>query len=361
MKNVVLGGAIVWLLAAPAAPSGSAAGPGQAPGSVPEIVRRNVAAAGGEERLAAVRNLSFRSGENLYYLGADGAMKVVIQGLPPAVIAVILADRDGVRENQFGERIDPPAADRARYTLYAKLFGGCFTLRNLASALRFEGIRRFGAETFYRLSADIPPLTVEFDLDTTEGLLRQIALRGTNPDGSRSEEFFDLGPYRDYQGVRMPSSWFQSQVGGRGDLHEISEVGFNVPLDEDFFKTDAVNIGSVAVSPGSLSGCVLNFLDQGGSFVLVTNWTPAQAEQAGLKSGGKLALKVEDLESEAVYYARSSEIESADAYRPGARILSFDPERGNLLWILYFVPSAEETAAVKGKVKGLSPVAVRLR
>jgi len=329
--------------------------------SVADIVKRNVAAAGGEARLAAVRNLSFTAGGSAYYVTPAGMLKIVVQGLPPAVIEVILVERGLIRRNRLNEMIDTPDIEKTRFSLYAKLFGGCFTIGNFAADLRFEGTRRFGPETFYRLSAAVPPMTVEFDLDTAECLLRQVALRGTNPDGSRYEEFFDMGLYQDFQGVKMPSSWFRSLVGGRGNLSEVSDVSFDVPLDRDFFTTTAVNVGEVKVAAGALEGHILALLDQRGSFVLVTNWTPGQAEKAGLTSGANLALRIEDLEREAVFYAGSSEAESANAYQPGARIVTFDPQRGGTFWILFFVPSAEEAAAIKAKVKGLSPVSVRLR
>jgi hypothetical protein len=356
--------AIVWatllILAVPAAPFGLAR-PGQAAVSVSDILKRNVAAAGGEERLASLRNLSLTAGGNVFYVTPAGTMKVVVQGLPPAVIEVILVDRDLILRNRLNEMVETPDVEKARFALYAKLFGGCFTLRNFASALRFEGTRRFGPESFYRLSAALPPMTAEFDLDTAGCLLRQVALRGTNPDGSRYEEFFDMGPYRDFQGVKMPSSWFRSLVGGRGNLSEVSDVSFDVPLDRDFFTTTAVNAGEVKVAAGVLEGNILNLLDQGGSFVVVTNWTPGQAEKAGLTSGAGLTLRIGDLEREAVFFARANEADSANAWQSGARIMTFDPQRGNVLWIEFFMPSPEETAAIKEKIKGLGPVAVRLR
>lgn len=329
--------------------------------SVADIVKRNVAAAGGEARLALVRNLSFTAGGNDYYVTPAGTLKIVVQGLPPAVIEVILVERGLIRRNRLNEMIDTPDIEKARFALFAKLFGGCFTIRNFAADLRLEGIRRFGPETFYRLSAAVPPMTVEFDLDTSECLLRQVALRGTNPDGSRYEEFFDMGRYQDIQGVKIPSSWFRSLVGGRGNLSEISGVSFDVLLDKNFFTTTAVNAGEVKVAAGALEGQILALLDQRGSFVLVSNWTPGQAEKAGLTSGANLALRIEDLEREAVFYASSSEAESANAYQQGARIMTFDPQRGSTLWILFFAPSDEEAALVKAKVKGLSPMSVRLR
>jgi len=358
-KSIVIGAAVLFLSVSSAA--FIQAERTSVPESVADIVKRNVAAAGGEARLASIRNLSFTAGENAFYITPAGTMKIVVQGLPPAVIEVVLVDRGLIRRNRLNEMIETPDIEKARFALYAKLFGGCFTIRNFAADLRFEGTRRFGPETFYRLSAAVPPMTVEFDLDTAECLLRQVALRGTNPDGSRYEEFFDMGRYQDIQGVKMPSSWFRSLVGGRGNLSEISGVFFDVPLDKDFFATTAVNAGEVNVSAGVLEGNILALLDQRGSFVLVTNWTPGQAEKAGLTSGAGLVLRIEDLDREAVFYARSNEAESANAYQQGARIMTFDPQRGGTFWILFFAPSAEEAAAVKAKVKGLSPVSVRLR
>jgi hypothetical protein len=344
------------------------AGPGLVPlpaaGAADEaadVVKRNVAAAGGEARLAAVQSLSFTAGLNAFTATPSGRMKVVVRGLPPAVLEVTLVEPGRVVRNGLGGPAEVGDVERARLTFYARLFGGCFTLRNFAAGLRSEGPRRFGPQTFHRLRAEIPPMTAEFDVDTAEGLLRQVALRGTNPDGSRYEEFFDMGPYAEVAGVKMPSSWFRSTVGGRGSLSEFAGLAFDLPLEPDFFTKADINAGEVKVGPGSLEGAVLSLLDQGGSFVLLTNWTPEHAAGAGLASGAALRLRVEDLESDAVYFARANEIESANAYQPGARLLTFDPQRGGTLWILYFTPPQEEAAAVKARVKGLSPVAVRLR
>jgi hypothetical protein len=341
--------------------SALALGPAAAGDEAADIVKRNVAAAGGEARLASVRTLSFSAGGSVFTATPAGTMKVVVPGLPPAVIEVTLVEPGRVRRNRLDGEADISGVDKVRLTLYARLFGGCFTLRNFAAGLRYEGVRRFGPETFHRLGADLPPMTVEFDVGTADGLLRQVALRGANPDGSRYEEFFDMGPYLDVAGVMLPSSWFRSQVGGRGSLSEIAEAAFDAPLETDFFARADVNVGEAKAGAGALEGCVLNLLEERGGFVLVTNWTSGRAVEAGLASGESLTLTIGDLEREAVYYANAAEAAGAGAYKPGARIVTFDPQRGASLMALFYMPAPEEAAAVKAEVKGLSPIAVRKR
>lgn len=326
-----------------------------------DVVKRNLAAAGGEARLAAVRSLSFKAGSINYTATPAGTMKAVVEGLPPAVLEAVLVAPGRVVRRRPGGEAEVGELERARLTLYARLFGGGFTLRGFADGLRYDGLRRFGPESFHRVRAEIPPATVEFDLDTAEGLIRQVALRALNPDGSRYEEFFDFGPYQDVQGLRLPGSWFRSTVGGRGSLSEFSDFAFDAPLPPDFFERADINIGEAKVEAGRLEGRTLALLDQGRMHAVVTNWTPGQAAAAGLVSGDPLALIIEGLEYDAVFYASSAEAGAAGAFKPGTRILSYDPEQGETLWAAFLGPSPEDAAAIKKAVKGLSPVAVRKR
>jgi hypothetical protein len=230
----------------------------QADLSVKDIVEKNIQAAGGKEALSKVKNYSFKHGLRTYYMATSGLMKL-IDGKESVVTEVILVERDKVKRNCFNKITEMAGFVKSTYQCLAQLRGGLFTLANFKDLLEFKGQKNFGPKKHYMLTTDIGRLKVEFYLDADEFTLKRLVFKGFDQSRGKYEVNHDFGPYQEINGIKIPSSWYSSQVGTRGSNYGISDVKINPPLDEGFFSTIEVNVGEVKIAEGALSGNIIEF------------------------------------------------------------------------------------------------------
>ncbi len=297
--------------------------------SVKEIVEKNIQAAGGKEALAQVKNFSFQAGSRTYYLSSSGEMKIT-EGKKPVITEVILVDKEKARRNCFNILSEYEGMEKATYQIMAKLRSGLFTLAHFADQLKFQGSTTFGPKKHYMLTSKVDDLEVEFYLDPDDYSLKRVVMKGYDAENNKYEVNHDFGPYQETAGIRIPSSWFRSQVGTRGQLHEITDVKLNPALDKDFFSTLAVNVGEVGIAKGVLSGNVVEFTFQRGMLIIGTNWTEKCMQGAGFKAKDKLILQVNDREIEVDFYDASP---SRGEVGPGAKFIL--PNRRSENYLIY--------------------------
>lgn len=309
--------------------------------SVKEIVEKNIQAAGGKETLAQVKNFSFQAGSRTYYLSSSGEMKIT-EEKNPVITEVILVDKEKVRRNCFNNLSEFEGIEKATYQTMAKLRSGLFTLAHFEDQLKFQGSTTFGPQKHYMLTSKVNDLEVEFYLDTDDYTLKRVVMKGYDAQNNKYEVNHDFGPYLETAGIKIPSSWFQSQVGTRGQLHEITEVKINPALDKDFFSTLAVNVGEVGIAEGALNGNVVEFTFQRGMLMIGTNWTEKCMQNAGFKAKNKLILQIGDREIEIDFYESSP---SRDEIGPGAKFIFPNRQSENYLiylWSQEYQELAEE-------------------
>ncbi|NOR22198.1 MAG: hypothetical protein GQ476_05890, partial [Candidatus Aminicenantes bacterium] len=200
--------------------------------SVKDIVEKNIQAAGGPEALSEVKHYSFKHDLKTYYMATSGLMKLT-DGKEPVITEVILVEEDKVKRNCFNKVTELAGFMKSTYQCLTKLRCGLFTLINFKDQLEFKGLKSFGPKKHYMLTTDIGELKVEFYLDSDEFTLRRLVFRGFDQSRGKYEVNHDFGPYQEINGIKIPSSWFSSQVGTRGSNYGISDVKINPPLDED--------------------------------------------------------------------------------------------------------------------------------
>jgi len=323
----------------------------QADLSVKDIVEKNIQAAGGQEALSKVKNYSFKHGLRTYYMATSGLMKL-IDGKEPVITEVILVEGDKVKRNCFNKITEMEAFVKSTYQCLAQLRGGLFTLINFKDKLEFKGQKNFGPRKHYMLTTDIERLKVEFYLDADEFTLKRLVFKGFDQSRGKYEVNHDFGPYQEINGIKIPSSWYSSQVGRRGSNYGISDVKINPPLDKDFFSTIEVNVGEVKIGEGALSGNIIESSFRRNMLQMSTNWTDECIKGAGFKSKDKLILQMGDKEIEIDFY---ESFPPRETIGPGSKFLV--PNRRSENYIIYLI--SPEYKQLLEEIEPLLPIQVK--
>jgi len=323
--------------------------------SLKDIIQKNFEASGGREKLGQFRSLSFKTGNTRFVVAASGAIKLST-GKDPVVTEVILAKDGKVLRNSYNTIAEIPDPQKTVYLTLAKLYAGLFTLVKFEGDLKLEGLTAFGPEKFYQLTLAKPGAVVaSFFLGPEDFHLKRLLFRGKTAEGDIYEVSTDFGPFEPFEGFTMPLTWFSSQVGTRGTLAEVTEVQMNQPLSEDLFTKLDVNVGATEALPGQLKGNVLDFSSNRFGLSITTNWRKSDVEEAGFRTGDKLTLLVEGVESELVFYATSAEVPNQNELAQGARVMTF-PWFGET-YVLQFI--AVDTAPIESKLRPLTALEIR--
>ncbi len=320
-----------------------------------QILQRNLEASGGREKLNQVQNFSFETGNVRTVVSSASELKMMT-GKEPVVTELILVKGDKVQKNSYRLVTDVGEPEKTVYQTLGKLYAGLFSLLKFEGELKSEGMKSYGPEKLYHLSAAKPgPVQVDFFLRPDDYRLKRVVFRGLTPEGDKYEVSYDFPPFEDVEGMKLPSSWFVSQVGTRGNLIELAGAKINVPLAEDFFNRLEVNIGEVKVSEGRLQGNVLDWSSRFG-LTITTNWTPKDVEKAGLQTGDKLALVMDGAEYELVFYLTARELPPMNELARGARLMTMPPRGGRTYVIQFLGAGASEIMA---RLEPLTPIEVR--
>jgi phosphotransferase system IIB component len=320
--------------------------------TVNEIVEKNIQAAGGKENLAKVKNYSFKNGLTMYYMSTKGIMKQT-EGKEPIITEVILAGDSKVRRNYFNNVTEFTGLEKSTFQCLAQLRCGLFTLANFKDKLKFMGLKNFGPKKYYMLTTHMGGLEVEFYLDSDEFTLRRMVLNGFDPSQGKYEVNHDFGPYQDIEGVKIPSSWFGSQIGTtRGSSFLISDVKINQSLDENFFTKLDVNVGRAEVQKGALNGNVVEYIFRRGRLQIATNWTNEFVQKAGFQAGDKLILQIGGMDLEIDFYASRP---PRGTIKPGAKYMIPNFRGENYFIIL----GQKENEQLSEKLETLLPIRVK--
>ncbi len=325
--------------------------PAQANLSVKEIVEKNIQAAGGKEALSKVNNYSFRSGFRTYSMSNAGLMKLT-EGKEPIITEVILVEQDKVKRNSFNRITELTGFQKSTFQCLAQLRCGLFTLVNFKDQLEFKGLKSFGPKKHYMLTTKVGDLKIEFYLDSDEFTLKRLVFKGFDPSRGKYEVNHDFGPYQEINGLKIPSSWFSSQVGTRGRNYEISKVQINQILDKDFFSKLDVNVGEVKIAEGELSGNIIESSFQRSMLQVSTNWTNECIKGAGFKTEDKLILHISDQEIEIDFY---ESFPPRDKIGPGWKFMV--PNRGGENYLIYLI--SPEYKQLEEKLESLLPIRVK--
>ena len=318
-----------------------------------KIVEENIKAAGGAENLLKVKNFSFKYGSTTYYMSSDGQMKLT-QGKDAIITEVILVDQDGAKRNCFNNITELTGHQKSTYQGLAKLRCGLFTLSHFKGQLEFEGLKRFGPKEHYLLTTHIGDLDVEFYLDPEEYTIKRLVFKGFDPSEGTYEVNHDFGPYQEINGVNIPSSWFDSQVGARGRTYEVGDVKLNQSLEEDFFSKLEVNVGNVEIEQGALSGNVIQSTFRRDTLMLTigTNWTEDSIQKAGFKAKDRLILEISGWEFVVDLYDSQP---PRSAFSPGEKFMT--PNRRGENYLIYIISPKDKDLVEK--IEPLLPIRIK--
>jgi hypothetical protein len=321
--------------------------------STKEIIEKSLLAAGGKAKIAQIKNYSFKAAGKTHYFSSEGMMKI-ISGTDPVITDTILISGQEVRRNCYNNLTDLEGLLKQTYIVLAKLRSGLFTLANFEGQVNSEGLKKYGPKTFHKLSTQEGDLTAEFYLDALDFSLKRVVLKGYDPEHGNYEVNHDYGPLQDLNGIKIPDSWFNSQVGTRGSLIRVTDVQINRDLAADFFNKNEVNVGDVRAAKGALSGSITEHRIQRNRLTIGTNWTDDCILKAEFQAGDKLLLLLFDKEIEVDFYTSQPPREASAA---GARMMA--PSRVSENYVIYLIgPEFKELAE---RIDLLSPIQVKLK
>jgi hypothetical protein len=325
--------------------------------SLQDILRKNIEASGGKAKLAQVKTLSFRTGGTLNFVSSSGEFKAV-SGKDPVVTEAVLVAGGRVVRNSFGVVSEITGPRATVYQTMAKLYAGLFSLAKFEGRLELIGLKSFGPEKLYHLTLKGTggPVAVHFYLRADDFFLKRLVFLGATSDGDKYEVNYDFAPFEEGEGFKLPRSWFDSQVGTRGNLTEMSEVKANVALGRGFFDKAETNIGRTEASPGQLKGNILDWNASPYGLTIITNWTGRDIEAAGLRTGDKLVLLIGEDEYPLAFYARSSDLPSRNELAKVGRLLAPQPRGGETFAIQIM---GEEGGSLAAKLTPLLAVSVK--
>jgi len=325
--------------------------------SLKDILRKNIEASGGKAKLAQVKSLSFRTGTTRNVVSPAGELKI-ISGRDPAVTEAVLVAGGKVVRNSYGVLSEVTGPQATVHQTMAKLYSGLFSLARFEGRLELAGVKSFGPEKFYHLTPKAPagPVAVHFYIRADDFLLKRLVFVGTTPEGDKYEVNYDFAPFEEVEGLKLPLSWFVSQVGTRGSLTEMSEVKTNVALDKGYFAKAETNIGRTEASPGQMKGNVLDWNASRFGLTVVTNWTRKDIDAAGLRTGDKLVLLIDEDQYELAFFAQSSELPPQNELAKVARLLAPMPRGGETFAIQVFGGEGQPLAA---KLTPLAAISVK--
>lgn len=316
-----------------------------------KVIERNIQAAGGEEKLTQIKNYSFKYGSTTYYMSSDGKMKLT-EGRDPIITEIILVDEDKVKRNCFNNITEFTGLQKSEYQCLAKLRSGLFTLINFKDQLEYKGSKSFGPSEHYMLTTNIGDLEVEFYLNSDEFTVKRLVLKGYDPSQDKYEINHDFGPYQEINGVKIPSSWFRSQVGTRGSKYEISDVKMNQNYDKDFFSKLELNAGEVEIKQGALKGNIIEFRFRRNMLQIDTNWTDECIKKAGFKTKDKLILQINDKEIEIDFF---ESFPPRQTIRPGSKFMV--PNRRSENYLIYLI--SPEYKGLAEELEHLLPIRLK--
>ncbi|MDH5466269.1 MAG: hypothetical protein OEY25_02510 [Candidatus Aminicenantes bacterium] len=307
--------------------------------SLKEILAKNIEAAGEKRSMEKIENYSFSYGPTTYYLSNKGLMKMT-EGSEPIITEVILIGKNQVKRNCFNKITELSGVQKSTYLSLARLWSGLFTLVNFEKKLELKGLKSFGPKNHYLLTTKVDDLVVEFYLDSEEYTLQRLVFKGYDEEQNKYEINHDFGPFQAINGVKIPSSWFSSQVGTRGNTVEVMNVKVNQTLGKDFFENLDVNVGEVEIGQGSLKGSIIESGFRRNMLTIATNWTDECIQRAGFKSGDKLILQIAESEIEIDFHESFPPRESIG---PGSKFMV--PNQSNENYLIYLIaPEFRELA-----------------
>ena len=281
------------------------------------IIDRSTSALVGGESFKKIKNLSFETYYKDYqtvetsYFADNQANFKMTKGVG-SYVDRITSIKDGIiTDNNF--LTDEPLSDyyKTKYTCFAKLISGAFTLIRFEDSLLYKGQKKYGLKTYHILETSMFDHLISFYLEKDTLLLGRMIISGKTDTGVSYLSMYDFGEPVTFEGLRMPGSWMHNFLRTERieeGLNTIQEFKTNINLDSDFWEDTRLNYGSVEIKNGTISGNVIDsFLHERLQImILVTNIRWKDMDILSLEEHDDLAVILEDIEYPAIYFPNKS-------------------------------------------------------
>ena len=281
------------------------------------IIDQSTTALVGGESFKKIKNLSFRTFYKDYqtvetsYFADNQANFKMTKGVGPYVDR-ITSIKDGIiSDNNFLS--DAPLSDyyKAKYSCFARLISGAFTLIRFKDSLLYKGDKKYGFKTYHILETSMFDHLISFYLEKDTFLLGRMIISGKTDMGVSYLSMYDYGEPVTFDGLRMPGSWMHNFLGAGGieeGLNTIEEFKVNIDLENNFREDTKLNFGSVEIENGTISGNVMeSFLHERLQImILVTNIRWQDMEILSLDEHDDLTVMLEGIEYPAIYFPNKS-------------------------------------------------------
>jgi len=288
--------------------------------TVEQIISRNIAAAGGKEKLDGLNSTSieiFSRGRlfSTAYTQGKNIMKMV-SGEPPIIQSITIVKSDKVDRKTFEP--DRPFLEREKclYLSLEKLISGAFTIKNFEGELTYIGLKKLGPETHYVMGTRIAACPVQINIDAETNLIKRMVIEDNSPEAAGYKATYDFLPAVESAGFIIPSGWYQCDLGigasARGVQYELKNFTVNPQIEKDFFSRMELNMGAVTAVPGSVKGNLTNsqYNSDGAYGYFITNVLEGDMKKAGLNVEDKVSIKYGDKELEAMVFTSTNDIDA---------------------------------------------------
>ncbi len=281
------------------------------------IIDRSVSALAGGEAFDKIKNLSFKTFykdyqtvETSYFADSQANFKMT-KGAGPYVDRVTSIKDGTIKDNNF--LTDGPLSDyyKVKFTCFAKLVSGAFTLIRFKDSLDYKGEKKYGLRTYHILETSLFDHQVSFYLEKETYLLGRMIISGKTDAGVAYLSLYDYGEPVTYEGLRMPGSWMHNYLGGGGTeegLNILEEFQTNRDIKREFWDETQLNFGSVAIKNGIITGNVMeSFLHERLQImILITNIRWKDMEILNCEEHDELIVTLDGVEYPALYFPDKS-------------------------------------------------------
>lgn len=203
--------------------------------TIEQIIRSNIAAAGGKEKLDGLNSASieiFSRGRLSFktYTQGNNLMKMV-SGEQPIIQSITIVKDNNVARKTYEPERDLRERDKCVYLSLEKLISGAFTLKNFEGELTYKGLKKLGPETHYIMETRIAACTVQFNIDAESNLIKRMVIEDNSPEAAGYKATYDFLPAVESAGFIIPSGWYECDLGAgasaRGIQYDLKNFTVN--------------------------------------------------------------------------------------------------------------------------------------
>jgi hypothetical protein len=300
--------------------------------TIGQIFNKNIAAAGGKEKLDGLNSTSIEIFTRGFFIKAytqgNNLMKMV-SGIPPIIQTITVTKDSTVDRKTFEPGLNLLEREKCFYLSFEKLLTGAFTLKNFEGELTYAGIKKFGPEVHYILETRVKNCPIQFNIDTQTSLIKRMVIEDKSEENADYKATYDFLPTAEMAGFNIPAGWYESDLGvgatAEGAQYELKNFTVNPQIEKDFFTRMELNMGTITAVPGSIKGNLTasRYNPDGAYGYFSTNVLPNEIKKTGFTVKDKISIKFGDTELEGTVFSSTNDIGPNEAAPGNVLFLNF--------------------------------------